>query len=355
MRARFNIAVVGCGYWGPNLVRNFQRTHRSRVRYVCDTDPARLEHMTGLYPDVTATRDYQEILADPKVDAVVVATPFRTHHAFAKKAIEKGKHVLVEKPMVASAEEAVELIRLADGAGRVLMVGHTFLYTPAIRKIHGIIKAGELGNLYYVSMQRLNLGLLQKDHNVVWDLAPHDIAILIFLLDEKPSEVTAQGRDNLLKGIHDVAHLTLRFPSGVLVFLHLSWLDPNKVRTATFVGSRKMIVYDDIDPAEKLKIYDKGVDGPAHYDTFAEFQFAYRYGDIVTPRIEGAEPLWEECGHFLDCIEKGTRPLSDGRNGFDVVCVLEAAERSIRHGGRAEPVRYAVLAGGASLSHKPRS
>ena len=309
---KVRIGVIGVGYWGPNLIRNFHQFVDSEVVQVCDLNQDRLTHIKNLYPSVRTTEDFKSITRSSDVDAVCVATPVRWHYEMAKDALLNHKHVIVEKPMTASVESARELVNLARERNRVLMVDHTFEYAPAVNKIREIVTQGELGDIYYVSMSRLNLGLFQQDINVIWDLAPHDISILNYVLGIHPEAVSAHGNGNILSNIEDVAMVTIFFPENLMAFLHVSWLDPCKMRRATFVGSRKMLVYDDVEPLEKIKIYDKGVEGPKYYDTFGEFQFSYRYGDINTPYLESHEPLNLECRHFLDCILKGETSRSGG-------------------------------------------
>ena len=321
--------VIGCGYWGPNLIRNFQQLAGSEVKRVADLDSDRLEHMKRLYPSVKTTTNYRDIITDPEIDIVAVATPVQTHYRFASEALSAGKHVFVEKPIAASVSESQELIALAEKNQQKLMVGHTFLYTVAVRKMKEVIDSGELGEIYYISTQRLNLGLFQNDINVIWDLAPHDISIILYLLGKEPLSVSAHGTSHINPLIEDVAVVTLRFPENLMAIIHVSWLDPDKIRRITVVGSKKMMVYDDVQPTEKIKIYDKGVEKPKHYDTFAEFHYSYKYGDIIIPNISGAEPLRTELNHFIDCIVNDKEPLSNGQNGLDVVKILEATQKSL--------------------------
>jgi predicted dehydrogenase len=288
---KINVAVIGCGYWGPNHIRNFSQISTCNMSVCCDLEEDKLDRIRGLYPSVTPTQNLTDILDNPKIDAVVIATPVFTHFDLGKECLMHGKHVLIEKPIASSSSECLELIRLAEQHGKVLMVGHTFEYTAAVNKIREIINSGELGEIFYITTTRVNLGLFQPDINVIWDLAPHDISIILYILDLEPNWVNAQGKAHYRNEIEDVASLTLNFPNGVIAFIHNSWLDPNKIRRTTIVGSKKMLVYDDIDPQEKIKIYDKGVDAPPYYDTFGEFHFSYRYGDIYSPRIEDYEPL----------------------------------------------------------------
>jgi predicted dehydrogenase len=333
------IAVIGCGYWGPNLVRNFIQSNKIEQVICCDLDQKRLDRMKGLYPSVEILKDFKELLDRPDLDAVVIATPVKTHHPIAKEFLSHGKHVLVEKPFTHSYDTALELIKLAEEKQKVLMVDHTYEYTAAVNKIRSIIENGELGKILYISCVRANLGLFQPDINVVWDLAPHDISTILYITGEPPTSVNCQGKAHFHSEIEDVATTTLNFRNGVIAFIHSSWLDPNKIRLTTIVGSRRMLVYDDIEPQEKIKIYDKGVDVPPYYDTFAEFQFSYRYGDIHSPRIEDYEPLKKECEHFITCIQKGMCPLSDGYSGLRVVSILEAANKSIKQKGKAVPIQ----------------
>jgi len=335
---KVKIAVIGAGYWGPNLIRNFSHLSESEVTMVCDLDQDRLDHVSSLFPDIITTRDWQDVIKSD-VDAVCVSTPLTWHFEMASSVLKAGKHVLVEKPLTPSVGEAQELIALAGERDLILLVDHTFVYSPAVNHVRDIVANGDLGDVFYVSMSRLNLGLLQKDINVIWDLAPHDISILNYVLDAQPEAVSAQGNSNILPGIEDVAMLTLHFPNNVIAFVHVSWLDPSKVRKSIFVGSKKMVIYDDIEPLEKIKIYDKGVDGPARYDTFGDFQFSYRYGDIYTPFLANAEPLQVECRHFLECILRNEFPRSGGVQGLEVVRVLEAASESLKDGGSKVKIR----------------
>ena len=329
------IAVIGCGYWGPNLVRNFVQSNQVRELICCDLDQKRLDHMKNLYPSVKVLSDYKELLKMPDLDGVAIATPVKTHHPIAKEFLDQGKHVFIEKPMTHSYETALELVKLAEENQKVLMVGHTFEYTAAVNKIKEIVDNGELGKVLYISCIRVNLGLFQPDINVVWDLAPHDISIILYILGESPVSINSQGKAHFKPGIEDVATTTLNFKNGVIAFIHNSWLDPNKVRQTTIVGTKKMLVYNDIESQEKIKIFDKGVEVPPYYDTYAEFHLSYRYGDIRSPRIEDYEPLKKECDHFLGCVQKGICPLTDGYSGLRVVSILEAANKSLKLSGRS--------------------
>ncbi|MBC7259167.1 MAG: Gfo/Idh/MocA family oxidoreductase [Chloroflexi bacterium] len=332
------VGVLGAGYWGPKLIRNFHEIPSADMVMVCDLRQERLAHIRELYPAVRVTTDYQELLRSD-VEAVAIATPIPTHHRLAREALLAGKHVLVEKPLTANSEEAEDLVNLAERRGLSLMVGHTFEYNPAVEYLRRIIAAGELGRIYYINATRVNLGIFQPDINVVWDLAPHDVSILLFILGMLPVNVSARGAAYVRPKIHDVAYLTLHFPNEIMADIRVSWLDPCKIRRITVVGSKKMVVYDDVEPTEKIKIYDKGVDVPPYSDTLEEFHLSYRYGDITTPAIPNVEPLRVECEHFLHCVRTGERPRSDGRDGLEVVRILEAATRSLLNGGMRERVR----------------
>ena len=331
------VGVVGCGYWGPKLVRNFYELPGADLCMVCDLRPERLEHMQQLY-GVRTTQRYQD-LVDSDVQALAIATPVSTHHELARAALQAGKDVLVEKPLTASARQARELIDLAERQGRIMMVGHTYEYNPAVEYLRRLVANGELGTVYYASSTRVNLGIFQKDINVLWDLAPHDISILIYVLGMTPVTVSARGRAYVQRGIQDVAYVTLDFPQGVMADVRVSWLDPCKIRRLTIVGSRKMVVYDDVEPNEKIKIYDKGVEVPPYSDTLEEFHLSYRYGDITTPAISTEEPLKIECTHFLECVRTRRQPRSDGWSGLRVVSILEAADHSLNNSGLREEVQ----------------
>jgi predicted dehydrogenase len=289
--------------------------------------------MRRIYPELNTTQKFEDVLNDTELDAVVIATPVRFHYTMAKAALSAGKHVFIEKPMARTEAECAELVSLAERQGLVLMVGHTFLFSPAVRRMKEIINAGDIGEVQYIAARRLNLGLFQKDINVAWDLAPHDISILLHLLDELPTSVSCQGSSHVTRGIEDVTMMALNFRKNRCAFIHNSWLDPKKVRQMTVVGSQRMIVYDDTEPLEKLKIYDARVEVPPHYDTFAEFTYSYHYGDSYVPYIKQDEPLKLECQHFLHCITEGAVPITNGRLGLEVVKILEASSESLRQHG----------------------
>jgi len=310
------------------------------VKVCADITERRLQHMKGLYPSIEVTSDYMEIVKDSSIDAVVVSTPVSSHFEIAKAALDAGKHVFVEKPLTRTVEEGVTLVELAEKKKQTLMVGHTFVFTAAVNKIKELIGSGELGDIYYISTSRVNLGIFQDDINVVWDLAPHDISIMNFILNSRPESVTSIGHSYIRPGIEDVAFVTMRYPGDKLANIHVSWLNPSKIRKTTVVGSKKMLVYDDVSSLEKIRIYDKGVTVQPHYDTFGEFQLSYRYGDISIPRLDDAEPLKTECQHFIDCIESGVCSKSSGRDGLEVLLALDAADRSIKKNGMEVRIEY---------------
>jgi predicted dehydrogenase len=329
----YNIAVVGCGYWGPNLIRNFYSLPEAKVKYVCDKDKNRLSHMKELYPTVDVIDDFQAVINDTDVHGVAIATPVNTHFKLAKQALKAGKHTFLEKPMASSVAECNELIEIAKEKALALMVGHVFVHSPSVLKIKELIDSGEIGEIFYISMRRLNLGLFQKDINVAWDLAPHDISIALFLLGENPVSVNCQGKAHINPNIEDITNISLNFNSGRFATIQSSWIDPRKIREITIVGSKKMVVYDDTEPLEKIKVFDKRVSVPPHYDTFAEFQYSYHYGDISIPYIKQTEPLKVECQDFIDAIKSGKKPVVCGEKGRDVVQILEASSISLKNNG----------------------
>jgi predicted dehydrogenase len=333
MKEPIVVGVVGCGYWGPNLVRNFKGLANCNLRAMCDTSEARLKHMRSLYSDVEGVTDFDHLLNGVGLDAVVVATPVKYHYPLAKASLLAGKHTLIEKPMAASSAECEELIEIAESKGLVLMVGHTFLYSAPVRKILEIVQAGDIGEIRYINSRRLNLGLFQKDINVAWDLAPHDISIILQVLREFPVAVNCQGNAHVTPGIEDVTNISLSFRHKRFATIQSSWLEPRKVREMTIVGTRRMIVYDDLETHEKIRIYDVRVERPPHYDTFADFHYSYHYGDSYIPHIQQEEPLKAECQHFIDCIENGHRPLTGGHEGLELVKILEAASASLKNHG----------------------
>ena len=333
MSKKIKVGVAGCGYWGPNLIRNFRALPECSLKMMCDLNTARLKHLKSLYPEVQGETDYAHMLNGVGIDAVVIATNVRSHFPMAKAALLAGKHTFIEKPMTESVEHCEELVDIAKKNGFVLMIGHTFLYSPVVRKIKEIIEAGDVGDIRYICARRLNLGLFQKDINVAWDLAPHDLSIILSIMGELPVSVHCSGSAHITPGIEDVTSMCLNFASQRSAIIHSSWLDPRKVREMTIVGSKRMIVYDDLAPLEKIRVFDTRVECPPHYDTFGEFQYAYHYGDMYAPYIKQEEPLKTECQHFLDCIRHGGTPVSCGQRGTELVRILEASSESLRRGG----------------------
>src|SRR6266404_637267 len=336
-----SIGIVGCGYWGPNLLRNFAEIIGCRLQWICDLDSQRLAVMGRRYSSAKLTSDYNQLLADRELDAVVIATPVATHFEFARLALEAGKHVLLEKPFTASTLEAEKLIELARRKRLTLMVDHTFIYTGAVKRMKAIVDSGDLGELLYFDSVRVNLGLFQKDINVVWDLAPHDLAIMDYILEYKPISVSATGSCHIEKGIENIAYVLLRFPGEFIAHFHFNWLSPVKIRKMLLAGSSKMVVYDDIEPTEKIRIYDKGVTAKRNgeerekaYETLV----SYRTGDVWVPKLDHTEALHYVCTEFLDSIREKRPPLTDGNAGLRVVRLLEGAEQSMRENGRFVPV-----------------
>ena len=336
------IAVIGAGHWGPNLIRNFHNYQNSRVLWVVDRDPVRLAQVELHFPDISTSGRYDLVLSDERIDAVVVATPTTTHFEIARAALQSGKHVLVEKPIAAAAAEAESLEELARTAGKILMVGHTFVYNNGVREVKRYVTDGLLGRLYYISMTRTNLGPIRTDVNSAWDLASHDISIANYWLDSRPSRVSAVAGTWINPGLEDATFATLRYPNDVLVHMHASWLNPRKSRDITLVGDKRMVTLDDMNLLEPLRIYDKGVleneAGDSYVDSFASFRSSIREGDVTIPNVPLGEPLKGECDHFLECIEQGKEPITNGRAGIEVVKVLEAIQGSIANGGREEQV-----------------
>jgi predicted dehydrogenase len=333
------VGVIGYGYWAPNLVRNFYEITSSELIAIADIDKASLERARAKYPYVTLTTDYQDLF-DLDLDAVIVSTPPATHYPIAKNCLEHNLAVLIEKPMTLNSQDAQNLIDLAENKSLILMVGHTFKYNSSVQAMKNIIKSGELGDIYYIDIARLNLGLFQGDTNVLWDLAPHDISILLYLLEQNPISVSTQGMRCVFNGVHDVAYVNLIFPNNIPAIIHVSWLDPCKVRRVTVVGSKKMLVFNDVEVQEKIKIYDKGVTKPDYTNGFNQFQCSYRYGDIIIPNVRVTEPLRQECEHFVNCVINHTEPLSGGREGLQVVKILEAAELSMHDGSSHEAIQW---------------
>jgi len=326
------VGVVGFGYWGPNLVRNLDRLPDAELVAACDLSADNLARLSGLYPDVATTSDLDAFLADHALDAVVVATSAPSHFAIATRVLEAGKHCFVEKPLTLTSADSEALVRLADERGLVLMVGHLMEYHSAINWIKDYIASGDMGDVLYLYMQRLNLGKVRTEENAFWSLAPHDVSIALYLLGETPDYVSASGASYVTPGVHDTVFANLHFPSGKMANIHVSWLDPHKVRKLTIVGTKKMLVFDDMEATEKLWIYDKGLGEPSKAMSWGE-DLTLRFGDITVPFVKMAEPLSLEVQHFLDCCDSGATPRSDGRDGLRVVRVLEAVDESMAAGG----------------------
>jgi len=339
MKNGTKVGVVGCGYWGPNLIRNFRALADCQLKMMCDVSEQRLKHLKSLYPEVIGETSYDQMLKGAALDAIVIATSVKHHFPMAKASLLAGKHTMIEKPLASSTAECEELIEIAQKKGLVLMVGHTFLYSPAVRKIKEIVDSGDIGEIRYISARRLNLGLFQKDINVAWDLAPHDISVILHILQDQPLSVSCRGAAHVTPGIEDVTSMSLLFSKSRSAIIQSSWLDPRKVREMTIVGSKRMVVYDDVAQQEKIKIFDMRVDRPPHYDTFAEFHYAYHYGDVYAPYIKQDEPLKTECQHFLDCIQNDTIPITSGTKGLEIVRVLEASSQSLKLNGA--PIDFA--------------
>ena len=334
------IGVIGCGYWGPNLLRNFSENEAAELRWICDIDEARLAAMRRRYPAAQSTSDYQKVLSDPQLDAVAVVTPVATHFQITKEALLAGKHVLVEKPLTATSREAETLIELAEGNKCTLMVDHTFVYTGAVRKMKEIVAGGELGALLYFDSVRINLGLFQHDINVLWDLAPHDLSIMDYLIERQPDSVSALGSCHIEQGIENIAYLMMHFPDDFIAHFHFNWLAPVKIRRTLIAGSRKMILYDDIEPTEKVRVYDKGVTTNRVADRESDYQtlVSYRTGDVWAPKLDSTEALLYVVADFLDSIRDARQPLIGGEAGLRVVRLLEAAQQSIKNGGQQVPL-----------------
>jgi predicted dehydrogenase len=338
---KINIGIVGCGYWGPNFVRNFSQIKGVSIKYVCDLKPERLSHINKLYPDVVTTRDYLHILRDEDIVAVVVATPASSHYRLAKKALLYKKNLLIEKPIAMNIDEAKELINLAARKQRIIMVGHTFKFNPSVIKLRELIISGSLGRIYYIYSRRTNLGPLRMDANAVWDLAPHDISIVNFVLDRSPLSVSAQGAKYLAHNLEDIAFISLNYPNDILVHIHVSWLDPKKTREMVVVGSKKMAIFNDLNAETPICVYDKSVMKrrfKQDYDSFEEFQMIIKDGKVQTPKVKKVEPLDIECRHFIDCIRKNKTPLTDGRDGLEVLKVLIGIHHSLANRGKRYPL-----------------
>ena len=328
------IGVVGYGYWGPNLVRNFAETPGSRVVAVSDLRQQRLDVVSTRYPGIRAMTDAVELIESSDVDAVVISTPVGTHFDLSLRALRADKHVLVEKPITASSEQALRLIEEADRRRLVLMVDHTFVYTGAVRKISEIVTSGDLGSVYYYDSVRVNLGLFQRDVDVIWDLAVHDLSIMNYVLQVAPVAVSATGVNHVPGGPENIAYITLFFEDTLIAHVNVNWLSPVKIRRTLLGGSRKMIVYDDNEPSEKVKVYDKGIEVNEGTDSIYQFLVGYRTGDMWAPKLDGGEALRTEVAHFTRCVEHGESPITSGKGGLDVVTILEAATQSMKQRGR---------------------
>ena len=330
------VGVIGYGYWGPNIVRNLAGLEQCQLTAICDRNPAAVKRAGRLYPGVQLTTDISEVLNSPEIDAVAVVTPVWTHYEIAKAALENGKHVFVEKPFTSTSSQAEELIELAARKNLQIMVDHTFLFGGAVRKIRELVDNGTLGPLYYFDSTRVNLGLFQHDVSVVWDLAPHDLSIMDDILREKPEGVVATGGAHL-NGLADMAFITVYFPGNLIAHINVNWLSPVKVRTTLLGGKDKMLVWNDLEPDEKIRVYDKGVDlsnGQGVYDLLV----SYRSGDVWSPKVDGTEALRRELEYFIDCITNNKTPSNDGHAGLRVVRLLEAADLSLKHRGRIVPL-----------------
>ncbi len=326
------IGLIGCGAWGKNLLRNFANLPGCTLLTCCDESPKQIERLCPSYPGIKFTQDHKEITENPNLDAVVISTPPATHFELCKAAILADKDVFVEKPLVLEVKQGEELVRLAEEKKKILMVGHIMEYHAATLKLKEYIDKGELGRVYYLYSTRVNLGKVRDIENALWSFAPHDISMILFLLDKDPVTVTATGECYLQKEIEDVAFMTMHFADGVMAHVHVSWLDPHKDRKLTIVGEKKMAVFDDTKSAEKIWIYDKGVETKQDYSTYGEY-LSLRFGDVVIPRIPATEPLKTECQHFIECVQSRKTPRSDGRDGLRVSKVLDAAQRSLKMGG----------------------
>lgn len=336
------VGIIGYGYWGPNLVRNFAEVEGAAVVACCDLSPKRVAQIQKRYPSILCTQNVDDLLRNPGIDAVVVATPVSTHYPLVRQALEAGKHVLVEKPLADSSARAMDLVERAARAGKVLMVDHTFIYTSAVRKIRQLIDAGELGRIMYFDSVRVNLGLFQNDINVIWDLAPHDLSIMDFLLRREPEAIAAVGASHTGNHIANMAYLTVTFPDNVLAHFHVNWLAPVKIRLTLIGGTDKMVVYDDLEPTEKVRIYDKGIIVDRSPEQRYQALVGYRHGDVLIPSLDNTEALRRVCEEFVAAIVERRLPLTDGEAGYRVVRLLEAAQASLDAGGRPVELKDSV-------------
>jgi predicted dehydrogenase len=342
--SNINIGVIGYGYWGPNLVRNFSELSGANVRTVSDFSPELLAKAKARYPAIQITTDCNDIFNDPEIDAVAIATPVSTHFKLALAALQSGKHVMVEKPMTMTSEQSIELLAEAKRQNRILMVDHTFVYTGAVRKMAELVSSKELGDIYYYDSVRVNLGLFQHDVNVLWDLAVHDLSIMDYVLPGKPYAVSATGISHVPNGTENIAYLTLFFENNLIAHLHVNWLAPVKIRRTLIGGSQKMIVFDDLDPSEKIKVYDKGITvNDNDSESVYQKMIGYRTGDMWSPKLDVTEALRTEGMHFLQCIRTGERPISDGEAGLRIVKILEAANQSMKKKGQLVELNLAEV------------
>jgi predicted dehydrogenase len=336
------VGVIGYGYWGPNIVRNFNHGSPSQVGMVCDQRPDALRRVQQAYPQLRVTRDSKELIESPEIDLIAVVTPVWTHFELAKAALNNGKHVFVEKPFTFTSGQAETLVNLAEQKNLKIMVDHTFLFTGAVRKIRQLMDDGTLGHLYYYDSTRVNLGLFQHDVNVIWDLAPHDLSIMDYLIEEKPEGVVAAAEKHF-NGLEDVAFLTFYFPNNVIAHVNVNWLSPVKVRTTLIGGEKKMVVWNDLEADEKIRIYDRGVEKITNAQGIYEILVKYRTGDMWAPQVEHTEALKKELEYFVDCIDKGFTPINDGKAGWRVVRMLEAANESVKNRGAMVELRQEEL------------
>jgi predicted dehydrogenase len=325
------IAVVGAGAWGKNHIRVFSEIQDIHLKYICDSDPVRLKRLQNVYTQSKMVENIAPILQDPEIKGIVIASSAISHFSLAKEALIAGKDVLVEKPMALNVQDAGEMVKIAEERARILMVGHLLIYHPVFDRLKEMIEAGELGKVHYIYTQRVNLGIIRQDENALWSFAPHDLSVILKLIGDAPIVVSANGESYIQNGIEDVVFVSLHFADGKMANIHLSWLDPHKIRKITIVGSKKMVVFDDVEASEKLKVYDKGVRSPS-YDTYGEY-LSLRFGDITIPNIKMVEPLRAEAEHFIHCIETREKPKTDARDGLEVVKILVAAQESLKQKG----------------------
>lgn len=329
-----NTVVIGYGYWGPNLARNFIENPSTNLSYVCDIDESRLKALKVRHPQIKTTLNYKDILKDSSIQLVAIATPVSTHYKLARDALIAGKHVFIEKPLTSNSSHAARLIERAEKQNLMLFVDHTFIYTGAVQNIKKLISSGEIGNIYYYDSVRVNLGLFQHDANVIWDLAPHDFSIMNYLIDERPVSLSAIGSKRANRKIEDIAYITVKFRYGMIAHFHVNWMSPVKIRRIIIGGNKKMIVFDDLNPDERVKVYDKGIKlmGSSKDKRYRNL-VQYRIGDMHAPRIDNTEALRVAVAHIVDCIKSKKRPITDGHAGLHVVKLLEAAEKSLKKGG----------------------